>query len=79
MHTKLEHQIRSGIVFKLMNNLQHISMTQYTFYTTERYIWNPVSNIAHDTIVNNIKPNRPPYNVNKQSILNSLLKTGFIK
>ena len=78
MRTKVENKIRSNIIFKLMNDFQYNFIDQYTFYTAERYIWNPVNNITYGAIVYNIKPNRQHYNnVNKQSILNSLLKTGL--
>ena len=77
MSTKVENQLRSNMVYKLMDAFQYNLIDQYIFYTAERYIWTPVNVIIHENIVNNIKPNRRPFNINKQSIINSLLKTGL--
>ena len=81
MHTKLESQIRSGMVFKLIDNFYYNIAHPNVHNMVNKYTCIVVANIIFDHITDNIKrTNRQPYNnVNKQSILNSLLKTGFQK
>ena len=77
MRTKVENKLRSNMLFKLIDNFCY-NVTQPNVYDmVNDCTWTPVANIIFDHIALNIKHNKQPYIVNKQSIINSLLKTGL--